>query len=274
MPPEDKCLIANSLNLHYLDWGSPGATPMVLLHGLCSNAHYWDFFAQSMKQDYHILAPDQRGHGNSDRAESYGPKDYVLDLEAFITELGLNEIVLIGHSLGGINSIIYAARHPDLVSRLVIIDIGPEIATTGIERMQHDSTREPEVFSSEAEVIQYMREIQPRYSDAFIQHQVKYALRHDKDGRLRFKYDRALLTTDLRSPEWLWEYLGQIICPTLIMHGIESDILLGEVAQRMVKTLAFGRVFDINAGHTIPGDNPEAFEAAVRNFLTSGMDSC
>ena len=87
--PKDKLIITNGLRLHYLDWGNAGATPMVLLHGLTNNAHYWDFFASSMKQDYHILVLDQRGHGDSSWTESYGPRDYILDLGAFITNLGL-----------------------------------------------------------------------------------------------------------------------------------------------------------------------------------------
>ena len=116
-----------------------------------------------------------------------------------------------------------------------------------------------------------MRQVHTRYSDAFIRHQTKYALRHDEDGRLRFKYDRALLTTDLRSPEWLWEYLEQMICPTLIVHGTESDFLTPEVARKMAETMASGTVVDIaGAGHSAPGDNPAEFEAALRRFLTGG----
>jgi len=266
--PTDKWLIANSLNLHYLDWDNPDAAPMVLLHGLCGNAHYWDFFSQGIK-NYHVLAPDQRGHGDSSWAKSYAPRDYVLDLEAFVTDLGLNDIVLIGHSLGGINAVIYAARHPDLVSRLVIVDIGPEIATAGTERLRKDLADTPEAFDSEEEAVRYMKQTEPRYSDAFIQREVECSLKRDEAGRLRFKYDRALLATDLRSPEWLWEYLEQVICPTLLIHGAESDILLADIAQRVCNTLAFGTLVDIDrAGHSIPGDNPEAFEAAVRRFLT------
>ena len=274
LPPEDKSITTNGLNLHYLDWGNPDATPMVLLHGICGNAHYWDFFAQSVKQHYHVLALDQRGHGDSSWAESYSPRDYVLDLEVFVTDLGLDNLVLIGHSMGGINAVIYAARHPDQVSRLVIIDIGPEIAAAGIERMQKQHASEPEAFSSEAEAIRYMKQIQPRHSDAFIRYQVKHALKHDEKGRLTFKYDRALCRVELRSPQWLWEYLEQVICPALVLHGVESDVLPAEVAQKVGDTLAFGSVVNIDhAGHSMPGDNPEAFETAVRKFLTSSSEA-
>jgi pimeloyl-ACP methyl ester carboxylesterase len=268
--PQDKFVIANGLKLHYLDWGNPDAPPMLLLHGLCGNAHYWDFFAQSMKNDYHVLAPDQRGHGDSDWAENYGPRDYVLDLERLVDSLKLSEFVLIGHSMGGINAIIYATYHPDQVSTLVIVDIGPEIAVTGTERMEKEHAREPDSFSSAEEAVNYMKQLAPRYSEVFVQHQVRYALKRDAEGKLIFKYDKILHSTELRSPQWLWEYLKEIICPTLVVHGQESDILLAEVAQRVADTLPFGLLVDVDsAGHGIPGDNPEAFEVAVRNFLSS-----
>lgn len=271
--PEDKFIRTNDLSLHYLDWGQPDAVPMLLLHGLCGNAHYWDFFAQGMKRDYHVLALDQRGHGDSSWAESYGPGDYISDLEALIAELRLNNIVLIGHSMGGINAVIYAARRPDQVSQLVIVDIGPEIAAPGIKRMEEQHASEPQAFGSEEEVIKYMKQLEPRHSEVFIQHQVRYALKHDDKGRLTFKYDRTLRSIELRSPEWLWEYLKEVICPTLLLHGMESDILSREVAQGVAHTLVFGSVVDIErAGHSIPGDNPQAFEVAVRRFLGSGIE--
>ena len=266
--PESKLIKINGLSLHYLDWGNPTAVPIVLLHGLCGNAHYWDFFASSVASEYHVLALDQRGHGNSGWAESYGPKGYVLDLEVFADNLGLDKFVLIGHSMGGINAIIYAAQHPDLIRALIIVDIGPEIDSAGIERMERERASEPEAFSSEEEAISYMKKVEPRQSDDFIQHQVKYALKQDDKGNLTFKYDPALRSTELRSPTWLWEHVNQMICPALLIHGAQSDMLAAEVAIMMAGKLAFGSLVDIErAGHSVPGDNPEGFQAAVSEFL-------
>ena len=266
--PESKLIKINGLSLHYLDWGNSNSAPVVLLHGLCGSAHYWDFFASSIASEYHVIALDQRGHGNSSWANSYGPKAYVLDLETFTDNLGLDKFVLIGHSMGGINAIIYAAQHPDLISALIIVDIGPEINSAGIERMERERAIEPEAFGSEEEAISYMKKVEPRQSNDFIQHQVKYALKQDNKGNLTFKYDPALRSTELRSPDWLWDYIGHVVCPTLLIHGLESDMLAAEVATLMVSKLAFGSLVDIGkAGHSVPGDNPEAFEATVCKFL-------
>ena len=92
--PEDKFVQIDNLSLHYLEWGNTNAVPIVLLHGLCGNAHYWDLFARNVASEYRLITVDQRGHGDSDWAETYGPRDYVLDLEAFVESLKLNEFVL------------------------------------------------------------------------------------------------------------------------------------------------------------------------------------
>jgi pimeloyl-ACP methyl ester carboxylesterase len=268
LKPQDKFTTINDLTLHYLDWGNPDTLPMVLLHGLYGNAHYWDFFASNMSNQYHILALDQRGHGDSTWAGNYGPRDYVSDLEAFVVKLDLKEITLIGHSLGGINSILYAALHPDHIAKLVIIDIGPEIASAGAERMLKEMLNEPDSFASLEEAASYIMQIQPSYSDIFLRHQLKHALKQDNSGKFTFKFDTALRDTNMRSPEWLWEYLELVVCPALILHGSDSDILLDNIAHRMCNCLPFGSITDISpAGHSIPGDNPQEFETAVRHFL-------
>jgi len=268
MNPLNKSMSVNELTLHYLDWENIRAKPMVLLHGLCNNAHYWDFFAEKMSHDYHVIAIDQRGHGYSDWAESYGPRDYVLDLESTIDQLNIEDVFLIGHSIAGITASLYSALHPDKVAKLVIVDIGPELSDFGIQRLLDQWQSEPYSFKSRDEAISLLRRNEPRYSEEFIQHQMKHLLQGNEDSGFTFKYDKALHNTILKSPEWLWEYLDQIICPTLILHGKESDMLTREVADRMAERLIMGSVIDIdNAGHSILGDNPAAFTQATLNFL-------
>jgi pimeloyl-ACP methyl ester carboxylesterase len=266
--PEDKWIDANGIKLHYLDWGNPTAPPMVLLHGFCSYAHYWDFFARSLRQEYHILVPDMRGHGDSSWTQSYTLQNSALDLEELIRALNLKDIVLIGLSMGGLISLVYAAIHPDTVSKLIIVDIGPEFAAAGIEHIQRDLANEPGIFDYEDEVFRYLKQTQPLSSDAFIKHQVKHALKRDEAGRLGFKYDKALCQTDLNSQEWLWDYLEQISCPTLVVRAADSDMLTIETAQKMVAKLPYSSLVEIpHAGHTVVGDNPEGFKTVVQQFL-------
>lgn len=268
--PEGRSIQIGDRNLHYLSWGKADAVPIVLLHGLCANAHYWDFFARSMANKYRLIALDQRGHGDSSWAESYGPRDYVMDLEAFVDSLKLSEFVLVGHSMGGINAIIYAAQHPEQVSALVIVDIAPEINAAGIERMEIERAGEPEAFASLETAISYMQKLEPRQPDSFTRHQIKYALKQDGKGRFVFKYDKKLRSSAIRSPTWLVEYLSQVICPALLIHGRKSDMLDSETAQATVGRLPFGSLIHVEgACHSVPGDNADDFEQAARDFLSN-----
>jgi pimeloyl-ACP methyl ester carboxylesterase len=256
------------LDFHYLDWGNPEAAPVVLLHGHTGNARTWDMFVTGLRGDYHVLAIDQRGHGDSSWAKSYRPEDYVADFEGLVIELQLKDMALVGHSMGGIIAVVYTARHPDMVNKLVIGDIGPEMAEAGIKGLQERFAGVPESFSSEDEALRYLRGADDKASGEFLRRQLAYAMKYNESGRLVFKYDPALLKAKMGSPQWLWEYLERIVCPALVAHGAESDILLPGVVREMTARLAFGTAIDIErAGHRLLEDNPEAFAAAVRRFL-------
>ncbi len=268
--PEERFISLDELNLHYVDWGNKANQPLILLHGLCGYAHYWDFFAHRLSQSHHIIAIDQRGHGDSDWMPSYYLNDFVIDLESFIAKLRLTDLVLIGHSLGGIIATIYASHHPDQIGQLVIVDIGPQIMTNGFKRMEAVRQDEPQFFISEDKARDYLRQIEPRQSAEFIQQFILHALKKDQNSRLIFKYDKALYKLALRSPIWLWDDLEQIICPTLVMNGQDSDLLDLKVARKMVEKLPFGSLVVIeHAGHNLLGDNPEAFCSSIENFLNT-----
>ncbi len=119
----------NGLALHYLDWGAPqeGAPTFVLLHGMSGSAASWVRVAEHFAGSYHVVALDQRGHGDSEYSpdHSYGTDDYVADLEGFIDALGVARVALLGHSLGGHNVIAYTSRHPDRVVAAIVNDMPP-----------------------------------------------------------------------------------------------------------------------------------------------------
>ena len=123
---QDKYVTVNDLNLHYRDWEGAGQ-PMVMLHGLASNNHIWDFVIPHLSHGYHVLAVDQRGHGLT----NYPGHDYSFtavtqDLHAFLLALGIKRPVLVGHSWGGSVVLHYAALYPDYVAALVLVDGGFE----------------------------------------------------------------------------------------------------------------------------------------------------
>jgi esterase len=266
--PEDKWFIDGRMKFHYLDWGNQTAQPMVLVHAFTGTARYWDFFSRKMKDDFHVLAMDQRGHGDSSRADKYSPREYVADLTKFIDALDLKDIVLIGHSLGGINSIVYAAEHPDRVSCLVVVDIGPEISPEGIAEIQTIMANRPEFYSSKEEAFRKFRQERPRHSDEFIHHLIKYIFQTDASGRLYYKFDPALRLANMASSTWLWPFLKRIICPVLIVRGAESPMLHPDSIKKMIKALPQSTAVTVEkATHGVPGDNPQGLEKVVRHFL-------
>jgi esterase len=131
----DKTVELNGLRFHYRDWGNPGPQALVCLHGFTSHAHSWDTFAQAMRDSYHVVALDQRGHGETDWATDYHPQRRVEDMHAFVEALGLTNIVLLGLSMGGRCTYQYAVQHPDKIERLVIVDIAPETDSSGAGRI-------------------------------------------------------------------------------------------------------------------------------------------
>jgi pimeloyl-ACP methyl ester carboxylesterase len=271
--PQDKTVTANGLRLHYLDWGAAGNPPMVLLHGLRGHAHSWDDFSAAMCEDYHILALDQRGRGDSEWARDgvYTTEAYVADLLGFSTALGLASFVLVGHSMGGRNGMAFSARYPDKVQKLVVVDIAPGGASPGGTRIRQEILAVPEEFDSFDAVVDYMSK-QNRYAaPEVLRRRLLYATKPLPNGKIGWRYDRAIRAQWRQgpsAPEDLWPAWGRITCPTLIVRGADSDILSPEAAQQMLATLPLASEVEIpRATHMVFEDNPEAFLAAVRPFL-------
>lgn len=268
---QDKTVTLNGLRFHYRDWGNGGAQPLVLLHGFTSHARSWDTFARAMRDRYRVLALDQRGHGESEWAEDYAPERMVEDIDAFVRELGLERFALLGLSMGGRNAYTYTALHADIVERLVIVDIGPEIVPSGRERIM-TGVQARDVFADPDEAVRAARAANPRAPEDELRHRVLNNLMRRDDGRWTWRYDAALRSPDRPlprpEPEAAWALLPKITCPTLIVRGAESDVLSRETAERMVREIPDCRLVEVpDAGHSVPLENPGGFVAAVRGFL-------
>jgi pimeloyl-ACP methyl ester carboxylesterase len=247
-----------------------------VLHGFTGHARSWDTFASSVQDRLRVLALDQRGHGESAYAEDYAPEHMVEDVEAFRQALGLERFRLLGLSMGGRNAYAYAAAHPDAVERLVIVDIGPEIGKSGLERIRTAVQATSDVFNDPEEAVALMRAGNARAPEAELRHRCLNNLLQRPDGTWTWRYDpvlrdpaRGLPQAD---PETGWRQLAQIECPTLLVRGEESDVLDREVAERMLKAIKDCRFAEVkDAGHSIPLDSPLGFQAAVRPFVLEGF---
>ena len=272
--PKDKSVTANGLNLHYLDWGSEGSPPMVLLHGLRGHAHSWDDVSAALCRHFHVRALDQRGRGDSDWSPvgEYTTDAYVADLTGFCEALGLDSFVLCGHSMGGRNSMAFAARYPEKVEKLVVVDIGPVADPAGTERIIRELREVPEEFNSFEDVVTYMSKQNRFADDAVLRRRLRYAIKELSNGKIGWRYDPAIREqrrhgTGTPMPD-LWPELARITAPTMIVRGADTDVLSSEVAQRMVETIPNSQLVEVQrAGHMVFEDNPDGFLAAVGGFL-------
>jgi len=274
--PTDRTVILRGQRFHYVEWGTSADPPVVALHGITGHARTWDDEAGVLATTRRVLVLDQRGHGDSDPAPDGDYSDEALlgDLVAFVEALGLRRCSLLGLSLGGRVAINFAGRHPARVERLVVVDIGPAIAPAGRARVGALMAGAPERFETVQDAIAHMRANNPRYTDAMLHHRARHAVRPLPDGGVTWKYDRALREAirqgRMRVPADLWPQWRAIACPTLLVRGAESDVLSETTAKRMIDALPAARLVVVpGAGHTVPGDQPAAFQSLLREFLMS-----
>ncbi|MCH8062907.1 MAG: alpha/beta hydrolase [Chloroflexi bacterium] len=265
----------NGIRLHYLEWGWRDAPTLVLLHGLHGHAHVWDPLSEALSRNYHVVALDMRGHGDSQWSDemSYRAEDYLADLGTFIGRLGSSPVTLAGESLGGLVAFAYAAVNPTRVDRLVVVDIGPDINGDAIRRMRDSANERPPDFADVADALRWVKGEGATRDDGDLRRIVEHNLTQDGGGRFRWKYDPA--TDGIISSgdtgdgaELLWRMWKAISAPTLLVRGASSDLLERASAAEMVRVGRDVRVVEIpDAGHTVLADNFLALQDAVCEFL-------
>ena len=265
---------ANGLKFHYLDWGDPANPPLVLLHGVGQTCHTWDLFAAAMSPHFHVMAFDQRGHGDTDWAadKDYSRRSMVKDVEGFTTALGLDRFFLTGMSMGGANSLSFTANNPDRVEALVVVDVGPRVENKGVQNIRNfmKDFREFDTLDEAAAVIHKFNPRRPL--EIIRKYTVVYNLKQLPSGKWTWKYDTYFSEGHSRidvkqMQQELSQEVKKITCPTLLVKGAESDVLSLDGA-RLLQTAIPGSEFALvaGAGHSVMGDNPPGFEAAVREF--------
>ncbi|MBI5948401.1 MAG: alpha/beta hydrolase [Chloroflexi bacterium] len=275
-PYTERDVYVRDLKLHYQEWGDPGAPAVLMLHGFGVSGHMFDEFALRMQDRYRLIALDQRGHGDSDWSPEgdYSRDAFVNDVEGFREALGLERFILIGHSMGGLNSVAYTVQHPAHVRALVLVDVGPESAKEGVDNIVR-FTRGPDELDFE-EFVQMTHHFNPRRSIENIRERMRHRLKQLDSGKWTWKFDRRFREPDsgLRigsevTNDESWQLFRSVTAPTLIVRGGESDVLTQETAERAAREMQRARLVVVpGAGHSVPGDNPDDFTAAVQSFLT------
>ena len=273
-PYRSRNIVLRQMRFHYLEWGLADAPPIVLLHGGHQSAHSWDLVSLHLAQWFRVLALDQRGHGDSEWARdvSYGNHEMSLDAEAFIAALGLERPILMGHSMGGRNSLLLVRRKPSLLRAVVIVDVGPEVSERG-RAVIAGFVRDNEEFDNLEQFVRNVQRYDPYRSREHIERTVKYNMLQRADGKFVSKCDANPRRLGMVRGSGLLENITledarAFDVPLLVVRGADSRILTEVAAQRFYDALPRGTLVTVpNCGHNVHGQNTPGFIAAIMPFL-------
>lgn len=263
-------VLVGGWKLNLLDYGTAGRPPMLCVHGGAAHAHWYDFAATGFIDRYHVQALDHRGHGDSDwvNPPEYTYERYAKDLNAVAEKLDLRDFVLIGHSMGGLVSLTYAATHPGRVSRLIIVDSTFNMPPERIQGLRDIGSRKGRGFPTNEEFIKHYK-LRPEGTTAtqdVMRHLAQYGARQMDDGLWRHKFDRNVYSTRIGMNALpLWE---KIKVPAMVIKGDLSNRVSAEVqakVRELCPQIEFAEVH--NCDHHVMLDNPAGFVDAVNAFL-------
>ena len=239
--PTSQIFYSQRLRLHFVDWGNPTAPPLLLVHGGRDHCRNWDWLALALRDRWHVIAPDLRGHGDSQWSTQggYPMNGYIYDLAQLIHQQNLAPVTIIAHSLGGDIALRYCGIYPESVRRLVAIEglgllsklqaeraSGPlyERMRAWVDEQRGLAGRLPRRYASIEDALARMREENKHLSPEQARHLTVHGTNQNEDGTYSWKFDnyvRSWPPYDISQTELeaLW---GRITCPTLLVYGTES----------------------------------------------------
>jgi pimeloyl-ACP methyl ester carboxylesterase len=248
----------------YTEWGRSGTRGTVIcVHGLTRQGRDFDFLARALAADgYRVICPDIVGRGLSDHlsnAMDYDLPQYVMDMTTLLALLKVDEVNWIGFSMGGQIGLILAGMANSPIGRLLVNDIGPHLPVSAVLRIGRYVRSGPRRFATEDDVDKYFRDILSPFGNltaAQWRHIAEHSVMPHEEGGYRFRFDRKIVR-GFRPPwnfaEQLWRLWDQIACPTLILRGVDTDLLLSSTAEEMLARNAQARLLEIaDCGHLPP----------------------
>ncbi|WP_304170774.1 alpha/beta fold hydrolase [Phenylobacterium aquaticum] len=285
--PTSHFYFSQRLRLHYVDWGNAEAPPLLLVHGGRDHCRNWDWVATRLRDRYHVIAPDLRGHGDSGWAigGGYDMGAYIYDLAQIIHQTGVAPVTIMAHSLGAGIALNYCGAFPDQVSKIIAIEgLGPspkvmaeqakrsvdERLRTWVADRRDNSGRSPRRYASLEAAVKRMTGENPHLSPAQARHLTVHGAHQNEDGTYSWKFDNharwgggvgGLTHADQHH---LW---GQITAPVLLARGTESWAS-DPVEDGRIRHFRNARLVNFEgAGHWVHHDQLDAFMAAAEAFL-------
>jgi len=285
--PRHTFLDSQGLPIHCLEWGDSEGTPLILVHGYLDLAESWRAFVdalQTRQRNLWVIAPDCRGHGDSGWIGAggyYHFPDYVFDLDCVVRAHSLDSFALIGHSMGGTISLLYAGTFPERIKKLVLIEgVGPVGMTFSdaplrmekwITELHERGRRHFREYTSLAAGAGQLRQTNPRLSESTALEIARAAMKQNDRGKWIWKFDPLHRTT---APQPFYtaqalEFLRRIQSPVLLIDGAQSRQTRRTDKQERYAAIAnHQRVTIAGAGHMVHQDNPEQLADVVGDFIT------
>ena len=278
--PQDHWADLNGIRLHYLDWGNPTLPHLILLHGGGLTAHTWDMAALLLRDTYHLVALDLRGHGDS----GWTPEDQADDLwallvedtRAFIQHIGYDHVTLCGMSMGGVTVARYAGQYPEGLDALIVVDVAPTIETQGQVDMQA-LRRDTETMNAFDDFLNRAIKFAPHRHPAHLRYSLMHSLKQVPEGWTWKQQTRSepegLSDEERKARMTIWsgpmqDAIGRVRAPSLLIRGANSKILSEQGAQAMVAEMRDCEFRLIEgATHNVQGDQPAVFAREVDAFL-------
>jgi pimeloyl-ACP methyl ester carboxylesterase len=285
--PRHSFIDAQGLRIHCLEWGHFDGEPLILVHGYLDLADSWRAFVAALETgqpNFRVIAPDCRGHGDSGWIGAggyYHFPAYVFDLDCVVRAHRLDSSTLIGHSMGGTISLLYAGTFPERVKKLVLIEgIGPVGMTFSdaplkmekwITELHERGRRHFREYTSLAAGARQLRQTNPRLSENKALEIARAAMKQNDRGKWIWKFDPLHRTT---APQPFYtaqalEFLRRIQCPVLLIDGEQSRQTRRTDKQERYEGIANHQRVTINgAGHMVHQDNPDELADVVRDFIS------
>lgn len=284
--PASYSYISQRLKLNYADWGNTDKPPLLLVHGGRDHCRSWDWVAEELKEDWHIIAPDLRGHGDSDWVPdgSYPNTSHVYDIAQLIHQKDLAPVTIVAHSMGGDICLRYAGLYPETVKKMVIVEgtfpdpkfskdywsrAVDERVRSLIENKRNAASRQPRRYATLEEAYKRMKDENKFLTDEQARHLTVHGIKQNEDGTYTWKFDnyvRIWPNIDI-PPADVWALWERITCPLLVIWGKDSFATPPDQDDRMSRFRDAKLVTFENAGHWPHHDQFDKFMAEVRNFL-------
>ncbi|MCW8952255.1 MAG: alpha/beta hydrolase [Rhodospirillales bacterium] len=248
MPHQDNFFSLGPHGFHkvaYVQWGAAdNRNVAICVHGLTRNGRDFDVLAKELSRTHMVVCPDIAGRGRSDwllHPEDYGYPVYLSDMAALLARLRSEEkeVDWVGTSMGGLIGMMIAAQPNSPIRRLVLNDVGPLIPKASLERIGTyvGATRH---FESEDDAERYLREVHAPFGDLSNEqwrHLAAHSVRRDEGGGLTLHYDPAIgkaFEGEMHDVD-LWHIWREIDCPVMVMRGENSDLLLADTVEQMIR---------------------------------------